>query len=120
MTRYEQVADLMSKGMTHDDIAVALGCTTHAVRNGMNRARQKGLLPPHEKKSGYDAFACRVHNARRRIGIMRDAIAPLTDDQMTWLADETEDLGCDNVAEFICELIRDAHAVALDAKAKRG
>ena len=120
MTRYEQVADLMSKGMTDREVAAHLGVSVPAVRSGKQHARRLGIIPPHTPKSDYDAFADRIRRERFRRGNVREALEPLSPDQRKWLLNEAQDIGCKSLAEFICELIRDAHAIALDAKQMRG
>ena len=41
---------------------------------------------------------------------MSDILLALTPDQLDWMAKETDKMGCDSVAEYITEIMRDAHA----------
>ena len=112
MTRTEQVAALLKSGMTLEQARIHLGTTESAVRNARNRARDKGLLPPHRKKDGFAAFKARMQNHGQRIVSVKDVISALTVEQSVWLANEGLDIGCYNIAESIAELVRDAHAEA--------
>jgi hypothetical protein len=59
-----------------------------------------------------------MQNHGQRIGSVKDVISALTVEQTDWLAKEAQDLGCHNIAEYIAELVRDAHAESVDAQRK--
>jgi len=120
MTRYQQVTDLLLGGMTDHQAAAHIGVSVWSVRSAKQHARRLGIYPPHTPKADYDTFTDRIRREGFRRGNMREALLPLSADQRKWLLDEAQDLGCESLAEFICELIRDAHAVALDEKERRG
>ena len=108
--RITQVIDLVNQGMSDQAIAEQLGTTIPSVKSAKHRARKDGLIPPHKPKGGYAGFIARIQREEARLGTMQAMLSPLSDDQRDWLLNETQDTGCESIAEYIRELIRDAHA----------
>jgi hypothetical protein len=49
---------------------------------------------------------------------MSQVFMPLDRDQYEWLGAEAERMGCETLAEYLVELVRDAHAESVDSKRK--
>jgi len=64
-------------------------------------------LPPPPKKA---ISHVRHHKNYLRLGSISAVLDDLTNEQVDWLATQTRQLGCETVAEFIVEVVRDAHA----------
>jgi hypothetical protein len=118
MTRPEQAAALVKQGLTEAQIGAQMGLNARAVRVNIYRARAQGLLPDPKPKTEYNLFRWKMQSRGLRMGRMHEILGDLTEDQRLWLADEAQGLGCDNIAEYICEIIRDAHAESVDSKRK--
>ena len=53
-----------------------------------------------------------------KAGTMSQVFMPLDRDQYEWLGAEAERMGCETLAEYLVELVRDAHAESVDRKRK--
>jgi len=98
---------LSKDGLSAREISAKLGFKFNKVNSALRRGREANELPPIFKKAISHA---RHHKNYLRLGSISTVLDALTNEQVEWLATQTRSLGCETVAEFIAELVRDAHA----------
>ncbi len=102
-----KIWQLSKDGLSAREISAKLGFKFNKVNSALRRGREANELPPIFKKAISHA---RHHKNYLRLGSISTVLDALTNEQVEWLATQTRSLGCETVAEFIAELVRDAHA----------
>ena len=101
-----KIWQLSKDGLSAREISAKLGFKFNKVNSALRRGRESNELPPIFKKAISHA---RHHKNYLRLGSISAVLDDLTNEQVDWLATQTRQLGCETVAEFILELVRDAH-----------
>lgn len=107
LPRTKMIWDLHLSGMTNKEIEQELGVVTSLVASAVARGREIGVLPVKKFKSKAD----RRRRTYIRRGSVREIQDALSEGQQEWLALTAIGLGCDSIAEYLVELIRDVHEV---------
>jgi len=113
MRSYERSPDtlkiwqLSKEGLSAREISAKLGFKFNKVNSALRRGREANALPPILKKS---ISHSRQHKNYLKLSSISAVLDALTEEQVDWLATQTRQLECDSIAEFILELVRDAHA----------
>jgi len=102
-----KIWQLSKDGLSAREISAKLGFKFNKVNSALRRGREANILPPPPKKP---ISHVRHHKNYLRLGSISTVLDALTNEQVDWLAAQTRQLGCETVAEFIAELVRDAHA----------
>lgn len=104
----EQVKALTLKGYKPAQISEELGgaITRQQVSRITRTMRENGTLPPFQGKRPIRPEGLTLGS------IAQDVILPLTPEQRNWLYSECDNCGVNTVAEYLLELVRDAHAEA--------
>ena len=107
----QRIAEMHRAGHSHAAIQLATGLGYSRVVRGVVEARKAGMIPPRKvKASPRQIVKYLFANRNIKLGYMSDILLALTPDQLDWMAKETDKMGCESVAEYITELVRDAHA----------
>jgi len=107
----QRIAEMHKAGHSHAAIQLATGLGYSRVVRGVVEARKAGMIPPRKvKASPRQIVKYLFANRNIKLGYMSDILLALTPDQLDWMAKETDKMGCDSVAEYITEIMRDAHA----------
>jgi len=78
----------------------------HRVSGAVSRGRSLGLLPM--KQTYTLSYIMQMRSITMgRLG--RDLIYQLSQEQQNWLVDKAADMGCETIAEYITEVIRDEY-----------
>jgi hypothetical protein len=102
-----KIWELSKKGLSSTQISRELGFKFGKVNSALRRGREGNILPPHPIKP---ISSGSHHKNYMRLGNVSAILDALNKDQVDWLATEARKIGCETVAEFILELVRDAHA----------
>ena len=106
-----RVAELHMAGHSYAAIQLATGFGYTKVVRAVGIARKAGIVPPRKNKSTpRQQVKYLFANRRIKLGYMSDILLAMTPAQLDWMAKETDKMGCDSVAEYITEIMRDAHA----------
>ena len=103
-----QIWEMGRQGMKPKEIMKALDVSYCTVNSALYRGRQQGKLSP--KGRGNIRYQLAQQNVK--YGSISDVLATLTKEQVDWLTDQTLALGCETLAEYIVEVLRDAHIEA--------
>lgn len=106
----EAVAALRLAKKSNTEIGQILGFSYEQVVRRIARARQRGLIPPKTKAEPRQAARDFVKNYSKSMGHVGDVMVALSKDQQRWLMGEATKLGCQTIAEYLTELVRDEHA----------
>jgi len=107
----QRIAEMHKAGHSHAAIQLATGLGYSRVVRGVVEARKAGMIPPRKvKASPRQQVKYLFANRNIKLGYMSDILLALTPDQLDWMAKETDKMGCESVAEYITEIMRDAHA----------
>ena len=101
-----QIWEMKKQGMTPKEIAAALDVSYSMVNSALYRGRLHGKLAP--KGRGNIRYQLAQQNVK--YGSISDILAALTKEQVNWLSDQTLGTGCATLAEYIVEVLRDAHS----------
>ena len=105
------VAEMHRAGHSHAAIQLATGFGYTKVVRAVVIARKAGIVPPRKNKSTpRQQVKYLFANRRIKLGFMSDILLAMTPAQLDWMAKETVKMGCESVAEYITEIMRDAHA----------
>ena len=99
---------LSNQGMSGKNITKALGLNRGIVSGAINRGRKSGSC---NKKVRTKTTA--RNESPLTYGYIGQVIDALSLEQLDWLLVQSETVGCSTTAEFIAELVRDAHAEAM-------
>jgi len=112
-----RVAELHMAGHSHAAIQLATGFGYTKVVRAVFDARKAGMIPPRKvKASPRQQVKHLFANRRIKLGYMSDILLAMTPAQLDWLAVEADKIGCASVAEYITEIMRDAHAESTPQK----
>ncbi|MBQ2263237.1 MAG: hypothetical protein II336_17985 [Loktanella sp.] len=112
----EAIAKMRTDGLSYDDIKARTGLSQSSVGNMVRLAKNAGLLAEREVLHDRKSLAERAWMAYGvRLGKTTDALRALDRDQFEWLAREAGMVGCESIAEYLTELVRDAHAEATES-----
>jgi len=100
-----QIWEMKRQGMKPKEIAAALDVSYSMVSSALYRGRQHGRLA--SKGRGDIRYQLAQQNVK--YGSISDILAALTREQVDWLSDQTLGTGCATLAEYIVEVLRDAH-----------
>jgi predicted transcriptional regulator len=105
------IAELHKSGHSHSEMAQMTGRGYTTIVRAVKSARRLGYLPPRKVKSSprkkiQDVYA----NQLIKLGYINNILVALTPEQQDWLATEIHKTKCESVAEYLTELVRDAHA----------
>jgi len=111
-----KIWELYLAGHSVREIESELGFKFGKVNSALRRGRESGVIPPRRNER---PLRMQVDGTQSytRLGSISFILNSLNLDQMHWLAAEIRTCGCETVAEFILELVRDAHA---DEELKNG
>jgi hypothetical protein len=99
--------DLANKGATAAEIEAATGVDRKVVIMTICRGRKSGDCKPKVK-----TLTTVRNKSKLTWGSMKQVKEAITVDQAQWLFAEAEKCGCANVAEYVAELVLDAHAAS--------
>ena len=102
---------LSNEGLPAGEISARTGVDKKAVIMTICRGRKSGDCPP--KAKTLDAV---FRKSSLTWGSMKQVKAELSADQAQWLFDEAEKCGCKTVAEYVAEIVLDAHEEAQTKK----
>ena len=110
----KQIWRLSNQGMSGKNITKALGLNRGIVSGAINRGR----------KSGHCKLKVRTKTTARNkspltYGYIGQVIDALSLEQLDWLLVQSELVGCSTTAEFIAELVRDAHSEAMEKESSK-
>lgn len=113
-----RVVELYRAGHTPKQIGAITGLTGREISNALRRAQYRGLITRSRNRSSLPIYYIATQQGLRfgGIGDITDELSP---DQRTWLVDEAVRVGCRTLAEFLAEIVRDAHAEAVQPKPQR-
>ena len=95
---------LRLEGNNSVEIADLLGLRKTLVDSAISRGKEAGEIP--KPKSNPLLF----NNSNYiKMGSIGGIINTLNHEQLIWLTDEAHGLGCENIAEMILEIVRDAY-----------
>lgn len=103
-------------GMSSKEISEVLGMKPNTVSNMLLRGRHKGVLPWRKEADMSPKY--RLKKSGVTLGAMMSVVQGLSPEQRSWLIGQTEDLGCETIAEFIIEIVRDAYEEDLSKRSK--
>lgn len=113
-----EVAMLYRAGNTPREIAQMIGRSYTFVLQLKRQAHERGLLPPKKKTPPRQAVRGFVSNNGMKQGHISDVLLALSKDQQRWILREAGRLECESLAEYLTELVRDAHTLATQEKSK--
>lgn len=93
-------------GFTNEEISNKLGYTRTKVSDCIRKGRKYGHVPKFRPKivPEYE------NHVFYRKGSISDILNDLSREQRTWVVNSAQKEGCLSVAEYITEIVRDAHA----------
>lgn len=112
--RTRRVWSLSNTGYNTAEISEITGLSKHTVANMVLRGRQRGVVPPRVKNPTTVKHLMRKNEVT--LGNISMVFDELTPEQGAWVMDQVVKYDCRTAAEFIVELIRDAHAEATNDK----
>lgn len=102
-----KIWDMCKNGLSAREIAHQTGWKFGKVNSAVRRGRDAGVIPrPQAKPISSGSH----HRNYMRLGSISAICNSLATEQVEWLATEARRIECETVAEFILELVRDAHA----------
>lgn len=115
-TPLDAVVEFYRTGLTQPQITERTGLSASQINRLVRKAKDTGLLPERAPASSKRARRCRLYDAYCVTdGRVADVYDALDDAQFIWLAEETRKCGCATIAEYLTELVRDAHAEATES-----
>jgi len=106
-----RVAELHMAGHSHAAIQLATGFGYTKVVRAVVDARKAGIVPPRKiKASPRQQVKDRFQNHMIKFGNIGDILQVLSKDQQDWIINQVGKNEYADVAEYITELVRDAHA----------
>lgn len=103
-----KIWEISLAGSSTREIAHQTGWKFGKVNSALRRGRDAGVIPrPQTKPISSGSH----HKNYMRLGNVSAILDALSNDQVEWLAAEARKLRCESLAEYIVEIIRDAHAV---------
>ena len=110
-----EIWKLYSQGVSIVHIAEKLSLKPNSVNAAVVRGFVKGVVTKRKAASG-------MRPALKRMGLqtgsVRDIFDGLDEDQRNWLMDEVMGMGCETIAEYLLEQIRDAYEESKDEESK--
>ena len=103
-----EIWDKSKNGLSAKQIVTESGWKFGKVNSALRRGRDAKILEPRKVKP---ISSGSHHRNYMKLGSISAICKGLTDEQVDWLATQTRELGCESLAEFILELVRDAHAI---------
>lgn len=103
-----KIWEMSLAGASSREIETELGFKFAKINSALRRGRESQVLPPPPKKA---ISHVRHHKNYMRLGSISAVLEALTNEQVDWLATQTRQLECETIAEFIVEVVRDAHAI---------
>lgn len=120
MRDYDRTSDTLKiwemslAGASSREIEAELDFKFGKINSALRRGRDAGVIPrPQAKPISSGSH----HKNYMRLGSVSAILDALSDEQVEWLATEARKIECETVAEYILELVRDAHA---DEELKNG
>ena len=110
----KQIWKMSNEGMSAKRITQTLGLNRGVVSGAINRGRRSG----HCNQKVRTKTTAR-NESPLTYGYIGQVIDALSLEQLDWLLVQTELVGCSTTAEFIAELVRDAHAEAMAREANQ-
>lgn len=110
--RTKRIWKLHMDGKRNEEIEVILGAPRSVVACAVRRGRDAGVLPKPKLRGSVDK---RAQTMIRR-GSIGHIIDSLSEEQGAWLVDSARKFECETLAEFILEVVRDAHAEELEGQ----
>jgi hypothetical protein len=105
------VAEMHRAGRSHAEIQKATGFGYTKVVRAVVIARKAGIVPPRKiKASPRQQVKDRFQNHMIKFGNIGDILQVLSKEQQDWIINEVGKNEYAHVAEYITELVRDAHA----------
>ena len=102
-----KIWQLSKDGLSARQISKKLGFKFGKVNSALRRGRESGVIPRPTTKPISNGSQ---HKNYLKFGSISMVLDALTNQQIEWLATQTRQLGCETVAEFIVEVVRDTHA----------
>ena len=99
----KDVWTLRNKGFDSKQISEILGLGIQTVYSAIRRGRECGAVE--RVRPAPDRFI----GTKIKRGNVSDVLASISDDQREWLLKTTAQTGCDTVAEYIAEMVRDQY-----------
>jgi transposase len=94
---------LRNKGFGNKQIAEILGLSIQTVNSAIRRGREQGTVK--RVRPAPDRFI----GTKVKRGNVSDVLASISEEQREWLLKTTNQTGCDTVAEYITEMVRDQY-----------
>ena len=109
----KKLNDMINAGASNMEVAEKLGLSQNRVAYYVRQGRMSGKITSRRPIKNVDAIKF-LQNSYMRLGTVSEIVSDLTQDQIEWIIEQTKDLNCETIAEFITELVRDAHAEATE------
>lgn len=101
-----QIWQEYNDGADPKKIAEGIGLSFCAVRKAISRGRKTGAVEPLDRTRD---FKHQLRKRRLSKGSMKEVFGSISKDQQIWLLEQTSEIGCETVAEYLVELVRDAY-----------
>lgn len=101
-----KIWDLYREGYKVTEISRMMNLSYPMVSSAVGRGRRAGILEP---KSSYTLPYLLQINSLQVGRLKKDIINKLSQRQQNWLVNKSVDLGCESLAEYIVEVLRDEY-----------
>lgn len=101
----KRVWELRLQGYSNLEIKDILDLTPCAIASAVRRGRECGALPRYNQTAMPD----RRRGSEIRRGTISLILSGLSIEQQEWLVHEAADTGCETIAEYILEIVRDEY-----------
>lgn len=95
---------MFRKGKPVREIACSLGLPSHRVSSAISRGRAKGALPPRDQDFTNPYLFRKFGIKAGGVSMILENLAP---EQKVWLFEEASKIGCETIAEYLLERVRD-------------
>lgn len=101
--------ELHQRGLSIPEIMERTGAPRNKIYSALRRAQDRGEVMISSTKLSYAPDALR-QRFNLRMGNVSTIIGALNDEQIDWVYAEALKVGCETIAEYLTEVIRDLHA----------
>lgn len=105
----KRIWELYLAGMDRHEIAEQVGKSTASVSAAITRGRQVGVIPMPKPKPKQFRVKKLLHGNGLKVGNMGWMMDALSLEQIEWLVVDASRIGCDTLAEYITEIVRDEY-----------
>jgi len=98
------------EGLMPTEIMVRMKLPSGVVRVALAKATRRKEIVPHRYLPTNHSLRYYASRAGIRMGSIGDVGDALSSEQRQWVVDQMSRMGCESVAEYLTELVRDVHA----------